>query len=180
MAAQAGRTFSKQNKSTTQRRSRGFVQTGGLLSGRVQKVSEKRGFTQVKLLTQWVEIVGETVAEMARPVKVSYSKSGIGATLTVLTQGAQAPELQMMLPQIQEKVNACYGYNAISRITITQTADFGFGEAQAEFTPKPAATQSEQTLTRQQSEAVRKNVSPIADSGLRDALEQLGQNILKR
>jgi hypothetical protein len=40
--------------------------------------------------------------------------------LVILTTGAQAQMLEMQLPQLREKVNACYGYNAISRIRITQ------------------------------------------------------------
>ena len=37
--------------------------------------------------------------------------------MTLLVSSAHAPMIQMQLPQIIEKVNATYGYAAISRIS---------------------------------------------------------------
>lgn len=158
------------------RRARGFVQTGGLVSKRIRSASERRGFAETRLLTHWSEIVGAAIAAIAEPVKVSYAREGIGATLTVLTDGARAPELQMLLPQLQEKVNACYGYNAISRIRITQTAEHGFAEAAASFEHK----KPEKTLSAPRNEELKSALKPIGDDGLRGALEKLGQNVLTR
>lgn len=90
-----------------------------------------------RLLTHWAEVVGEDVARLALPVKVSYPRDGFGATLTVLTTGASAPLVQMQAPAIRDRVNACYGYNAIARITITQTAPTGFADGQVAFAPAP-------------------------------------------
>ena len=63
----------------------------------------------------------------------------VGATLTLLVKPTDAPMVQMQLPRIKDRVNACYGYNAISRITLTQTAAMGFAEGQAQFTAAPRA-----------------------------------------
>ena len=158
------------------RLARGFAHTGGMLSNQMRKAAEKRGFAQTKLLTQWPEIVGETISSIARPVKVSFSREGIGATLTVLTDGARAPELQMMLPDLKDKVNACYGYNAISRIRITQTAETGFAEPGTRFDHKKPAKQ----LSADKVDALQSDVATISDTGLRDALEKLGKNVLTR
>lgn len=157
------------------RRSRGFLQTGGLVSKRIRRVGERRGFAETRLLTHWAEIVGQTVAAIAQPVKVSYAREGFGATLTVLTDGARAPELQMMLPELKEKVNACYGYSAISRIRITQTGEAGFAEQPATFshkadTPKVLSTAQQAELTT--------SLAPVTDDKLRAALENLGKNVL--
>ncbi|MGB3278029.1 MAG: DUF721 domain-containing protein, partial [Pseudorhodobacter sp.] len=116
------------------RRMRGFEAASGLLKERIRTAGEARGFAVTRLLTAWAEIVGADVAAITRPVKVGYGKGGLGATLTLLTTSANGPMVQMQLPAIKEKVNACYGYAAISRITITQTAPSGFAEGQAEFT----------------------------------------------
>ncbi len=162
--------------SAATRRARGFTHTGGLVSDRVRGVSEKRGFAQVKLLTRWTEIVGTEIATHARPVKVSYAREGFGATLTLLVDGAHAPEIQMRLHDIQQMVNACYGYNAISRIKLTQTATHGFAELSAEFTPKP----QQKPLRPEQADALHRDTSGIADDGLRASLERLGHSILTR
>ena len=159
------------------RRKRGFERTSGLLQDRVRKVGEKRGFAVARLLTHWAEIVGADFAGVARPVKVGYGRGGFGATLTVLTTGAQAPMLEMGKERMRERVNACYGYAAISRINITQTAPAGFSEGRAEFAPAP------KLLAKPDPQAVaaaRKVAAPVADEGLRRALEALGQHILSR
>ena len=156
---------------------RGFQRASGLLQERIRKASESRGFSQSRILTHWAEIAGAEIAQICKPVSVSYSKGGFGAALTVLTTGAQAPMLQMQLETLREKVNACYGYPAIKRIHITQTAPTGFAEGQVAFAhpakPKPQPDEQAQTQARQAAAAV-------GDNSLRSALEKLGENVLTR
>ena len=122
-------------KSTT----RGFSRAATLMQTSIRHASEERGFAVTRLLTHWTEVVGEAAAQIATPVNVSYGKGGMGATLTLLTTGAQAPMLEMQKEQIREKVNACYGYRAISRVRITQTAPTGFADGRVAFSPAPKA-----------------------------------------
>ena len=162
------------HKGEAKRKARGFQRTSGLLAARIRKAGESRGFAEMRLLTHWAEVVGEDVARIARPVKVGYSRHGMGATLTVLATGANAPLLQMQLPRIRERVNATYGYSAISRIHITQTAPAGFAEPQTPFEPeKPALSETDAARVRQ-------TVAPVADSDLKNALERLGKNVLTK
>ena len=159
-----------------ERRSRGFERTGALVAPQVRVAGESRGFAVSRLLTQWAEIVGPEVAAIARPVEISYGR-GFGATLSLLTTGANAPILEMQKERIREKANACYGYAAISRIRITQTAPTGFAEGQVAFEPAPA----EAKPTRPDPDAARSArdaAAPVADAGLRDALETLGGHVL--
>lgn len=155
-----------------QRRNRGFEPTAKLLQERIRKAGESRGFAVTRLLTRWPEIVGAEIAQTARPVKIGYRKDGFGATLTLLTTGAQAPLVEMQKERIRERVNACYGYNAIARVRITQTAPEGFAEESAGFTPPPPSperTEEARALSRE-----------IGDDALRDALEALARNVLTR
>ena len=158
---------------------KGFKRTASLLTGRIRQASESRGFAQSRLLTDWAEVVGPDVAAVARPVEVSYGRGGIGATLTVLTTGAQAPMLEMQKEQIRAKVNGVYGYNAIARIRITQTASTGFAEGRVAFDHKPKETGPKvpDAATQQEASVV---VAPVEDNGLRAALERLGANILSK
>ncbi|WP_425053259.1 DUF721 domain-containing protein [Psychromarinibacter sp. S121] len=160
------------------RRKRGFERASGLLSTRIREVGEKRGFAVSRVLTHWAEIVGADVAAICRPVNVSYGRGGFGATLTVLTTGAQAPMLEMQKDQIRERVNACYGYSAISRLKITQTAPTGFAEGQAAFAPAPAKPKPEPAPELRQRAAEAS--ASVADDSLRRALEALGANVLSR
>lgn len=160
------------------RRARGFEAAAGLLKNRIRHVGESRGFAVSRLLTHWPEVVGEEIAAMARPVKVGYGRDGFGATLTLLTTGAAAPVLQMQLPKIRDKVNACYGYNAISRVAITQTAPTGFAEGQVEFTPAPRKEKpAPDPAIRKQAESLS---GEVHDPRLRAALEALGEKVLSR
>ncbi|MEL6914817.1 MAG: DciA family protein [Pseudomonadota bacterium] len=157
-------------------RRKGFQRASTLLEKRIRTAGESRGFAVTRLLTHWAEIVGAETAATARPVKVNYAKGGLGATLTLLTTAAQAPMLQMQLPSIREKVNACYGYNAISRIRITQTAATGFAEGQAAFTPAPTPEGPARDPAVQAK--ARGLAEDVADDGLRAALTALGQNVM--
>lgn len=157
-------------------RKRGFVRASGLLEKRIRSASETRGFAVSRLLTHWTEIVGTETAQAARPIKISYGQAALGATLTVLTTGARAPMLQAELPKILEAVNRCYGYAAISRIRITQTAATGFAEGQVDFDhAKPEARQAPDPATVAKAKLATGDVN---DDGLRAALERLGTNII--
>jgi hypothetical protein len=130
-----------------------------------------------RLLTHWAEVVGEDLARKTRPVKISYGKGAMGATLTVLVKATEAPMIQMALPQLKDRVNAVYGYAAVNHIHLTQTAATGFAEGQAEFTPAPKTAPRPDPAIAAQAQDVAEGVT---DPGLRTALEQLAQNILTR
>lgn len=157
---------------------KGFKRASALLQPNIRRVSESRGFSQTRLLTHWPEIAGEAIAAVARPVDISFGRHGMGATLTVLTTGAQAPMLEMQKEGLRERINAVYGYNAIARIRLTQTAPTGFAEGQVDFehrrTARPAPPAPE-TLAR-----AGEIVAPVADENLRAALERLACNVLIR
>ncbi len=158
------------------RRMRGFEPAAQLLTQRIRAAGEARGFAVARLLTQWDQIAGAETAAITRPVKVSYGREGFGATLTLLVASSHAPMVQMSVPRLIERVNAAYGYAAIARIALTQTATSGFAEGQTPFTGPAAAKAPDPALT---AKAVGL-AQPIGDDTLRHALEQLGQNILTR
>lgn len=164
------------------RRMRGFEPAFGLMTRDVRAAGEKRGFAVARLLTHWEEVAGPDLARVTRPVKIGYGRDGMGATLTLLVQGAAAPVVEMQKEKLREKVNAVYGYNAISRIHLTQTAPIGFAEGQAQFAPAPpvappvAPPAPDPAIVAR----VHDTAQGVANDGLREALERLGQNILTR
>jgi hypothetical protein len=140
---------------------------------------EARGFAVSKLLTHWDEVVGEAVARVAQPVNVSYGREGMGATLTILVPGPEAPMVEMQKERIRERVNACYGYRAIARVRITQTAPRGFAEAQAAFRGAPvqaAATGPAPEVVQRAAEVA----ADVENTELRLALAALAANVLSR
>lgn len=158
------------------RRQRGFEAASGLVKAPVRAAGESRGFVLARLLTHWADIAGEDVAGLTRPVRMNYGREGMGATLSLLVASAHAPMVQMMLPRIKDRVNAAYGYAAVSRINLTQTTASGFAETQASFAG-PAVT----TLPDPVAEKIAtETTASIGNADLRMALEAFGKNILHR
>jgi len=155
------------------RRKRGFERASALASSRIRSASETRGFAVSRLLTHWAEVVGPDIARVARPVDVKYGR-GFGATLTLLTTGAEAPMLEMQKDAVRDRVNACYGYAAIQKVRITQTAATGFSEGHAVFDHAPKQKPDALPVKPEAAEAAR----CVGDDTLREALERLGTNVL--
>ena len=158
---------------SVQRRKRGFERAATLAAGRSRSASESRGFAVSRLLTHWSEIVGPDVAERAQPVDVKYGR-GFGATLTVLTTGAEAPMVEMQKDRIRDRVNACYGYAAIQKVRITQTAASGFADGKPVFGKRQVPKKTLPPIPQ----AAVKAATDIKDTTLRSALERLGANVL--
>lgn len=171
-----------QRRATT----RGFKCTSALLDEQIRRVGESRGFAVSRLLTHWDEIAGPAIAPVARPVKITYGRGGLGATLTLLTTGPQAVMLEMQKERLREKVNAVYGYNAISRVRITQTAPTALAEDQTPYAPPPPAHGPgapgvpAREPAPELSARARNAAGSVQNEPLRAALEQLACNILSR
>lgn len=161
------------------RRQRGFEAAALLVADRIRAAGQSRGFAIARLLTHWEEVVGPEIARIARPQKVGQAArrgdAALGATLTLLVSPAHAPVVQMQIPRIRERVNACYGHAAIGRILLTQTGGMAFGlsEAPAAFSPAPRAP--EDIIPDGPALALTEG---IADPGLRDALARLATRVM--
>ena len=152
-----------------------FTPAAALVEKSIRKAGESRGFAVSRLLTHWEEVAGPDFAGICRPVKVTYGRGAIGATITLLTTGAHAPVLEMRKEILRTRINACYGYGAIGRIAITQTAPAGFSDGQAVFRGAPAAPAApDPGIVREAAQVA----SSVTDPGLRAALENLGRNVL--
>ncbi|MGR3417761.1 DUF721 domain-containing protein [Paracoccus sp. (in: a-proteobacteria)] len=159
------------------RRRRGFEAASSLLAERVQKAAEGRGFAVSRLLTHWPEIAGDKLAGLTRPVRISHGRGSFGATLTLLTTGPVAPMVEMQLPQLRDRVNACYGYNAIQKIVLTQTAATGFAEGQARFAPAPQVPAQPDPESRA---AASRVAGQFDDPVLAEAMARLALNVAAR
>lgn len=159
------------------RRQRGFEPAVGLMKDQIRHAGESRGFAVARLLTHWSEIAGPDLAAQCRPVKVGYGREGLGATLTLLVPGALAPMVEMQKERLRERVNAVYGYAAVSRILLTQTAAAGFAEGQTPFQAAPAAApRTDPAVIARAAEVA----GPVQDADLRSALEIMARNVLAR
>jgi len=83
----------------------------------------KFGFVQSSVVTRWSEIVGERHARVCRPESIRFpigeKSDGI---LQLLVVPAHAPIIQHVIPEIIERVNRFFGYNAVAKVKLRQGA----------------------------------------------------------
>ena len=116
----------------TQARQRGIPQksVGELLPALMRPAFEKFGFSTAAILTDWPAIAGTEIASYTSPERLKWPRNKpddgagerrqTGATLVLRVGGARALEVEYMRGQLIERINACFGYCAVSDIRIIQ------------------------------------------------------------
>jgi hypothetical protein len=174
-------------KSGGPRRGGGFRSAAAALAALARAAGERRGFAERRLLTDWRAVVGADVADACLPVRVAFRggrNAGLAATLVVAARPGRAPEVQLMGPQIVERVNAVYGYNAVQAVRVTQAGPqsaaawnaeddaSGLGMAEA----GPAALSGAPPRPAALEPATVAAISAVQDETLRAALQRLADN----
>jgi hypothetical protein len=79
------------------------------------------GFVQSSVVTRWPEIVGERHARVCAPEAIRFppgeKAEGI---LQLVVLPAHAPIIQHVIPEIIERVNRFFGYQAVARVKLRQ------------------------------------------------------------
>ncbi len=159
-------------KGKSGRLSRGFVRAGGLIEPQMRTAAARRGFAQARLRALWHEIAGEEFAAICAPLRLARARGPAGGLLTVAVSGPHAPQLQMLLPLLRDRVNAALGPGTVGRIQLTQAAH-GFAETRTPFRPARAAPPVDVGQ-------IGGTLSSIGDDDLRHALETLARNVLSK
>ncbi|MEZ5853705.1 MAG: DciA family protein [Hyphomicrobiaceae bacterium] len=149
---------------------------------------EKFGFSAATLITDWATIVGSDIARYARPERlkwpkrVSYQPDGVddaergrpGATLMLAVEAGRALDAQYKAALIVERINAYFGYRAVSDVRIVQVAslesnvgDDG-GQRVVPRAPVPSAATTPPV------------VASVTDADLRAALERMAAGLVSR
>ncbi len=128
------------------------------------------GFVQSSVVTRWPEIVGERNARHCMPESIRFppgeKSEGI---LQLVVSPAHAPMIQHVIPEIIDRVNRFFGYNAVVKVKIRQ------GAVQA---PKPkgearTAPPSLKPIPMELGDSLR----DIGDPELRTVLESLARSL---
>jgi hypothetical protein len=157
------------------RQGRFAVPLGDAVTTILDPVLRKRAGMSTALLQSWDEIAGERLAANTRPERIAWPRRAYEddpfepATLVIACEGAAALRLQHQTGEIISRANAFLGFAAIGRIKIVQKKVVSMaGPA------RPAL----RALTEGEATRVASTVEPIADEGLRAALERLGRSVL--
>ena len=127
------------------------------------------GFIQSSVVTRWPDIVGPRHARVCAPESIRFppGEKNEGILQLVVTP-AHAPMIQHVIPEIIERVNRFFGYNAVARVKLRQGA---VSPPAAE--PRPSAPPSLRPIPMELGESLR----DIGDPELRQVLESLARNL---
>lgn len=102
-------------------RGQGAKAIGDLMPEIGRTAFRRFGFVQSSVVTRWPEIVGPTHSLICAPEAIRFppgeKSEGI---LQLVVKPAHAPLIQQVLPEIIERVNRFFGYNAVARAKIRQ------------------------------------------------------------
>ena len=145
---------------------------------------EKFGFSTVALLTDWEKIVGAKLAASTSPDRIVWprpvsdlrndsasSSPRKGATLHLSVHPAQALDVQYKSALIIDRINAYFGYSAVSALRVVQVAHSRH-DANSTRAPLPIANPA-----HTMNDPV---MASIADERLRSALQTLQQGMAAR
>ena len=129
------------------------------------------GFVQSSVVSRWDEIVGARYAAVSAPEAIRFpvGKKAEG-TLELVVEGAHAPMMQHVVPEIIERVNRFFGYAAVARIKVRQGV-----------VAKPAAARKLATppMLKPVPMELGTSLREIADPELFAVLESLAKSLAK-
>jgi len=146
---------------------------GSYVAKALDPAARARGFATTALLSDWPAIVGRELAQFTMPDRVIWprrrdeaedgqrNRRGEGATLVLRIEGPRAIEVQHRAGPILERINAYFGYRAVTEMRFLQAPVARGATAQrAREAPPPDYSLPES--------------AGIEDEGLRRALSRLG------
>lgn len=127
------------------------------------------GFVQSSVVSRWPEIVGPRHARVCSPESIRFApgekSDGI---LQLVVVPAHAPMIQHVVPEIVERVNRFFGYNAVARVKIRQ------GAVKA---PPASSPQTAPPALRPVPLELGDSLRDIGDPELRAVLESLARSM---
>jgi hypothetical protein len=166
---------SERGMSQTLRKPKGGARAIGTYVARaLDPAARARGFATTALLSDWPAIVGRELAQFTMPDRVAWprrrdeaeveapkrGRRDAGATLVLRIEGPRAIEVQHRADQILERVNAYFGYRAVTEMRFLQAPIARRVERPQRKPPLPTYSLPDS--------------AGIEDEGLRRALSRLG------
>lgn len=134
-------------------------------------VLKRRGLASGRVVAEWPEIVGATLASCSCPERLSQPRDGGPGTLKIRVDGPLAVELQHLEPVIIERINGYFGYRAVARLSMIR----GPLPPRRDRTPDAPPAPDAAALAR-----AAERAAGITDDALREALTSLGGHVLSR
>jgi hypothetical protein len=134
-------------------------------------VLKRRGLAGARIVSEWPEIVGATLAACSCPERLSQPRNGGPGVLKIRVDGPLAIELQHLEPVVIERINGYFGYRAVERLSMVR------GPLPPRREPAPSEPRTPDPAALQQA---ADRTAGIEDEALREALTSLGGHVLSR
>jgi hypothetical protein len=140
----------------------------------IKALDDRFGQGTSALASRWPEIVGEQLARVSEPVKLTKGRGAQGGALELRVVGPAATFVQHQSAEIIGRVNLFLGEGTVERLRISQ----------GPIKPRAARVQAsrrppEKPLDAARDEALAQSVEAAPGDGLKKALMRLGRAALK-
>jgi hypothetical protein len=146
---------------------------GRALQTLIKDLDGKFGRGASALEPRWREIVGDRLARVTRPQKLTKGRGGAGGTLELRVAGPAALLVQHQAEDILQRVNLFLGAGSVDKLRIAQ----GPVKPPAETAAPPKRRPPAQPLTAHDEAELRAAVAAAPDP-LKGPLERLGRAVL--
>ena len=146
---------------------------GRALQGLIKELDAKFGRGASALEPRWTEIVGERLARVTRPQKLSKGRGGTGGVLELRVAGPAALLVQHQSEDILQRVNLFLGPGSVEKLRIAQ----GPVKPPVSLSAPPRRRPGPTPLPAGQEAELKAAVADAPDS-LKGALERLGRAVL--
>lgn len=169
--------FCKGDTMTTRSKkgAQGLLPVGAFVQKFTKATLLKRGIHRHRILVDWKAIVGDKLAELSCPVRITRPKdlkSGGVLHLQVLSGASLLIEASQAL--ICERINCHYGYRVVERLKILQTPTF------ASLKEPPKKIPPHHKRAPPPAPDFLKLLDQIQDSDLREALKDFSETFYMR
>ena len=146
---------------------------GRALQALIKELDGKFGRGASALEPRWREIVGDRLARVTRPQKLTRGRGGAGGTLELRVAGPAALLVQHQAEDILQRVNLFLGAGSVDKLRIAQ----GPVKPPPEIAAAPRRRPASQPLAAHD-EATLKAAVADAPEALKGPLERLGRAVL--
>jgi hypothetical protein len=130
---------------------------------------DRYGAAYVQVLLDWPIIIGQRFADLTQVIHLKFpvGKKN-GGTLQLRCVSAAIPLLQAQTPQIIDRINCYFGYNAVAQIRF---------QAGLIVTKKNTNAAKSPTLSAETQTKIESITHDVKNDNLREALQRLGAGI---
>lgn len=146
---------------------------GRALQGLIKELDAKFGRGASALEPRWREIVGDRLARVTRPQKLSKGRGGAGGTLELRVAGAAALLVQHQSEDIIQRVNLFLGAGAVEKLRIAQ----GPVRPLSDLPNLPMGRAAARPLPAHEEAELKASVAEATDA-VKGPLERLGRAVL--